>query len=105
MKRKDGEFFLAENTIQRTGEDFGVDLSASPVEIQSSRSPNKKKKVGKKKSLIAPLDHPQVEPQQMIEQLGIGLDDQEDENKWDFPMIQLDADRKRANYSAERQFL
>ena len=33
MKKKDGDLFLAENTIQRTGEDFGVDLSASPVEI------------------------------------------------------------------------
>jgi len=105
MKKKDGDMFLAENTILRTGEDFGVDLSASPADIDSSRSPNKKKKkVGKKKSLIAPLDHPQVEPQQMIEQLGIGLDDQEDDNKWDFPMIQLDGDRKRANYSPESQF-
>ena len=64
MKNKDGDLFLAENARLRTGEDFGIDLGASPNDIESSKgSIKKKKKVGKKKSLIAPLEHPQNEPQ------------------------------------------
>ena len=49
---------MMEASALKTSEEFGVDVESSPVKgSESTKSLNKKKKkVGKKKSLIAPIE-------------------------------------------------
>ena len=73
--------------MQKTAEDFGIDHDRGD---NTGMSTGKKKKKSKKKSQIAPMEESQIQPQQMIEQLGIGIEDvDDDENKWDFPSLQI----------------
>ncbi len=95
-KKKEADInIMGEGSSIKTAEEFGFDLGSQSPEINGSDSTkklgNKKKKVAKKKSLIAP-----IEPQQIVEHLGIGVDDyEEDDNKWNFPDLQIDAGASR----------
>ena len=49
---------MMESSALRTSEEFGVDVESSPIKPSDSTKSlsKKKKKVGKKKSLIAPVE-------------------------------------------------
>lgn len=68
-----------------------------PVNSSPSKlSKNKKKKKTSKTSKIVE-QHVEIEPQQMIEKMNIGIDSDDDDNKWDFPDVHISGVAKNKN--------
>ena len=68
-----------------------------PVKQSPSKlSKNKKKKKTNKTSKIVE-QHVEIEPQQMIEKMNIGLDSDDDDDKWDFPDVHISGVNKSKN--------
>ena len=59
---------------------------------------NKNKKIKKTNKASKIVEqHVEIEPQQIIERMNIGIDSDDDDNKWDFPDVHISGVSKNKN--------